>query len=97
MYRENLLPSFACSHTMREWGSLYARLVLDRCGYNKRKVCRELRISYDIGRGGGEGKVGQLLGKLDRIGRVVQEPKGTRWSRKGPYLGGTFKMLRRSA
>jgi hypothetical protein len=31
---------------MREWGSRYARLILDRCGYNKRKACRELGISY---------------------------------------------------
>jgi DNA-binding NtrC family response regulator len=46
VYRENLMPSFACGHTMREWGSRYARLVLDRCGYNKRKACRELAISY---------------------------------------------------
>jgi transcriptional regulator with PAS, ATPase and Fis domain len=46
LYRENLMSSFACGHTMRAWGSRYARLVLDRCGYNKRKACRELGISY---------------------------------------------------
>jgi transcriptional regulator with PAS, ATPase and Fis domain len=46
LYRENLMPSFTCGHTMRVWGSRYARLVLDRCGYNKRKACRELGISY---------------------------------------------------
>jgi DNA-binding NtrC family response regulator len=45
-YRENLMPSFACGHTMRAWGARYARLVLDRCAYNKRKACRELGISY---------------------------------------------------
>jgi DNA-binding NtrC family response regulator len=46
VYRENLMPSFASGHTMRAWGTRYARLVLDRCGYNKRKACRELGISY---------------------------------------------------
>ena len=32
--------------TMRAWGSRYARIVLDRCGNNKRKACRVLGISY---------------------------------------------------
>ena len=40
------MPSFARGDTMRVWGSRYARLVLDRCGYNKRRACRELGISY---------------------------------------------------
>jgi len=31
---------------MRAWGSRYARLVLERCGNNKRQACRELGISY---------------------------------------------------
>ena len=31
---------------MRAWASRYARLVLERCGNNKRKTCRELQISY---------------------------------------------------
>ena len=46
LYGENLMSSFARGHTMRAWGSRYARLVLDRCGYNKRRACRELGISY---------------------------------------------------
>ena len=46
LYRENLMSSFARGQTMRAWGSRYARLVLDRCGYNKRRACRELGISY---------------------------------------------------
>jgi transcriptional regulator with PAS, ATPase and Fis domain len=33
-------------HTMRAWGSRYARLVLDRNGGNKREACRVLGISY---------------------------------------------------
>jgi transcriptional regulator with AAA-type ATPase domain len=31
---------------MRAWASRYARLVLERCGGNKRRACRELGISY---------------------------------------------------
>ena len=31
---------------MRAWGSRYARLVLERCGGNKRQACRVLDISY---------------------------------------------------
>ncbi|MCY4635008.1 MAG: hypothetical protein OXG04_11000 [Acidobacteria bacterium] len=31
---------------MRAWGSRYARIVLDRCGNNKREACRVLGISY---------------------------------------------------
>jgi DNA-binding NtrC family response regulator len=46
LYQENLMPSFARGHTMRAWATRYARLVLDRCGYNKRRACRELGISY---------------------------------------------------
>jgi transcriptional regulator with PAS, ATPase and Fis domain len=46
VYRENLMPSFEAGHTLRTWGSRYARLVLDRCEHNKRRACRELGISY---------------------------------------------------
>ena len=45
-YAENLLPSFDRRHTLRQWAARYVRLVLDRCGNNKRRACRELRISY---------------------------------------------------
>jgi transcriptional regulator with AAA-type ATPase domain len=31
---------------MRAWASRYARLILERCGNNKRQACRELGISY---------------------------------------------------
>jgi transcriptional regulator with AAA-type ATPase domain len=40
------MPSVARDETMRMWGSRYARLVLQRCGNNKRKACRVLGISY---------------------------------------------------
>jgi DNA-binding NtrC family response regulator len=33
-------------HSMRAWGSRYARLVFERCGRNKRRACRLLDISY---------------------------------------------------
>jgi DNA-binding NtrC family response regulator len=32
--------------SLRAWGSRYARLVLERCGNNKRHACRVLGISY---------------------------------------------------
>jgi two-component system response regulator HydG len=43
---EILLPSIARSDTMRAWGSRYARLVLHKCGENKRRACDVLGISY---------------------------------------------------
>ena len=45
-YTDVLLPSVQEGESMRMWGSRYARLVLERCGNNKRQACRELRISY---------------------------------------------------
>ncbi|MGH9310521.1 MAG: sigma-54 interaction domain-containing protein [Vicinamibacterales bacterium] len=45
-YNEFLLPSLQRKDTMRDWGSRYARLVLERCQNNKRRACRELGISY---------------------------------------------------
>jgi transcriptional regulator with PAS, ATPase and Fis domain len=45
-YGDILMPSAQDDHTMRAWGSRYARLVLDRCGGNKREACRRLCISY---------------------------------------------------
>jgi transcriptional regulator with PAS, ATPase and Fis domain len=45
-YAGVLLPSVGRQDTMRAWGSRYARLVLERCGNNKRRACRELGISY---------------------------------------------------
>ena len=41
-----LEPSLHENHTMRTWGSRYARLVLDRCENNKRRACQTLGISY---------------------------------------------------
>ncbi len=41
-----LVPSLAANDTMRAWGSRYARLVLKRCGNNKRRACQVLGISY---------------------------------------------------
>ncbi|HEY7442307.1 MAG TPA: sigma 54-interacting transcriptional regulator [Vicinamibacterales bacterium] len=45
-YGEILLPSLAHGDTLRAWGSRYARLVLARSGYNKRRACQALGISY---------------------------------------------------
>lgn len=41
-----LMPSVERNETLRAWGSRYAKLVLDRCGGNKREACRVLGISY---------------------------------------------------
>jgi len=45
-YSDVLLPALQARESMRAWGSRYARLVLERCGNNKRRACRELGISY---------------------------------------------------
>jgi two-component system response regulator HydG len=45
-YSENLMPSFQRRHTLRQWAARYVRLVVHRCGHNKRRACRELQISY---------------------------------------------------
>jgi transcriptional regulator with PAS, ATPase and Fis domain len=45
-YEEILLPALRAREGMRAWASRYARLVLERCGNNKRRACRELGISY---------------------------------------------------
>ncbi len=45
-YVRNLQPSLVRDDSMRAWGSRYARIVLDRCGNNKRQACRILGISY---------------------------------------------------
>ena len=45
-YVRNLQPSLMRDDSMRAWGSRYARIVLDRCGNNKRQACRILGISY---------------------------------------------------
>ena len=45
-YEEVLMPSVREREGMRAWASRYARLVLERCGNNKRRACRELGISY---------------------------------------------------
>ena len=45
-YGEVLMPSVHANETMRAWGSRYARLILERCGRNKRHACSVLGISY---------------------------------------------------
>jgi transcriptional regulator with PAS, ATPase and Fis domain len=45
-FATTLVPALEDKHTMRAWGSRYARAVLDRCSGNKREACRVLDISY---------------------------------------------------
>ena len=47
-YVEILQRSLARNDSMRAWGSRYARLVLERCGGNKRQASRALDISYTL-------------------------------------------------
>ena len=46
LYTEVLRPSVDAGDSMRAWGSRYAKVVLERCGNNKRKTCERLAISY---------------------------------------------------
>jgi transcriptional regulator with PAS, ATPase and Fis domain len=39
-------PSLREGETLREWSARYVKLVLHRCGNNKRAACRALDISY---------------------------------------------------
>jgi DNA-binding NtrC family response regulator len=45
-YEAVLAPSIAAGDSLRAWGTRYVRLVLERCGHNKRRACRVLDISY---------------------------------------------------
>jgi DNA-binding NtrC family response regulator len=45
-FAEILAPSLARNESMRVWGSRYAKLVLEKYGFNKRLACRVLDISY---------------------------------------------------
>jgi DNA-binding NtrC family response regulator len=45
-YAAALGPSMRRNDSLRAWASRYARLVLARCGGNKREACRALDISY---------------------------------------------------
>ncbi len=45
-YAAVLGPSLARAESLRVWAGRYVRLVLERCGGNKREACRQLSISY---------------------------------------------------
>jgi len=45
-YGAALGPSLRRKDSLRVWATRYAKLVLDRCGGNKREACRALGISY---------------------------------------------------
>jgi transcriptional regulator with PAS, ATPase and Fis domain len=64
-YAEVMVPSFRRFESMRTWGGRYARMVLERCGNNKRRTCRELGISYHTLQG--------YLRRGDRRAREEQE------------------------
>ena len=82
-YEDVLLPSLARDDTMRAWGSRYARLVLQRCGDNKRRACEVLGISYHT--------LQAYLEYRDRPGRPDAEPPDG-WP-SGGEPGDTAKRL----
>ncbi|MEP7117581.1 MAG: sigma-54 dependent transcriptional regulator [Acidobacteriota bacterium] len=45
-FADVVLPSLEADESLRTWASRYTRLVLARCGRNKRRACRVLGISY---------------------------------------------------
>ncbi|MGE3843131.1 MAG: sigma-54 interaction domain-containing protein [Vicinamibacterales bacterium] len=45
-HQEIMAPSLKSRSCLRAWASRYARLVLARCGNNKREACRALGITY---------------------------------------------------
>jgi transcriptional regulator with PAS, ATPase and Fis domain len=45
-FAEVLDPSIRQGDTLREWSARYVKLVMHRCGNNKRAACRSLDISY---------------------------------------------------
>jgi transcriptional regulator with PAS, ATPase and Fis domain len=45
-YSQILQPEGVRDESMHAWRSRYARLVLARCGDNKRRACETLKISY---------------------------------------------------
>jgi transcriptional regulator with PAS, ATPase and Fis domain len=74
-YADVLMPSAQEDHSMRAWGSRYARLVLERAGGNKREACRRLCISYHTLNAYLEYQPGQrLLAHRARLERSVPGP-----------------------
>jgi transcriptional regulator with PAS, ATPase and Fis domain len=45
-FADVLAPALREHDTLRQWSTRYVRLVLHRCGNNKRAACRSLDISY---------------------------------------------------
>lgn len=75
-------PSTGSGESLRAWGSRYVRLVLNRCGNNKRAACRVLEISYHTlqtylkepeGRGARDGKPHDVAWPPPSPGAVVHE------------------------
>ncbi|HXH07508.1 MAG TPA: sigma 54-interacting transcriptional regulator, partial [Vicinamibacterales bacterium] len=45
-YTALLMPALERGDSLRAWAARYVRLVVERCGGNKRRACRALEISY---------------------------------------------------
>lgn len=80
-YVDVLQPSAARAESMRTWGSRYARLMLERCGHNKRRTCEVLGISYHTLQSYLRYQAGPGTGSAatveERETRTDEEPEGT--------------------
>ncbi len=78
-YNEAIVPALQRDESLRTWAGRYARLVLERCGNNKRKACRVLGISYHTLQGYLEQGSPEPLSASPRATRArgrVQRPLG---------------------
>ena len=72
-YAAVLMPALRRGDTMRAWGSRYARLVLERCGGNKRETSRVLNISYHTLNSYLRYPIGQPEAAVDEAGACGEE------------------------
>src|SRR6185437_7430872 len=68
-------PSLERGETMRAWGSRYAKLVVERCGGNRRQACRVLGITYHT-----------LRSYLNYRAESADEASAEDWPRDGTTL-----------
>jgi len=87
-HHDVLVPSVQRRESMRAWGSRYARLVLERCGNNKRQACRELGISYHTLRAYLRFRPERLLNDLPNNARSADRTLESKGGARGEKGGG---------
>ena len=92
-------PSLQRNDSLRAWASRYVRLVLDRCGGNKREACRALDISYHTLQSYLRFPVHESRrrrrARRRRAGAVAR--RSGRWSEHGGGVDGVTKLAARVA